>query len=169
MIYLMCFIFWIRLTLYVHLYDFFLMYLLVFIFIYSILFLMLSFWKFSYDLFFMSIRMLICFQICLICLYWSYCLFIYAYIFFLLLLFILAKDRSFIVYGSILYYVLFVCSYVYTIKSIFSLYFSFTFLNLSKRKLFLSIASFASCTVPFSINTIVLLPGRSSSGEYGTP
>ena len=31
------------------------------------------------------------------------------------------------------------------------------------------IASLTSFIVEFSINTIVLLPGRSSSGEYGTP
>ena len=71
------------------------MYLIVFIFIYSILFLMLSSWKFSYDLFFMYIRMFICFQICFICLYWFYCLFIYAYIFFVIVIYI---DK-----GSILY------------------------------------------------------------------
>ena len=107
------------------------------------------------DMFHLSILILLFVHLCLY-LFW-------------LLLFIWTKDRSFIVYGSILYYVLFVCYYVYTIKSILSLYFSFTFLNLSKRKLFLRIASLTSFIVEFSINTIVLLPGRSSSGEYGTP
>ena len=85
-------------------------------------FLMIYFYVYSYvhlfsDMFHLSILILLFVHLCLY-LFWF-------------LLFIWTKDRSSIVYGSILYYVLFVCSYVYTIKSILSLYFSFTFLNLS--------------------------------------